>query len=206
MNKREMITAAAAAIAAGTLAMTLAGCGHPAPKPAAQAAQRARSAAQTHLGRASSAGSARPAPAPATPKRAPAASAPAAAQPATQAPPVSVDSSIEVYANCTSPSFEPTDIIVTCADAGWVLEHLVWTSWTSTTATATGTLVYKVCTPSCAQGHFQQVPGARVLLSDPRQSAGGQLVWTRLQEIPWVPGYLTGPLHGAPYPLPTSPV
>lgn len=205
MNKREMITAAAAAIAAGTLAMTLAGCGHPAPKPGAEAAQRARSAAQTHVGQAASAGSARPAAAPATPKPAPA-PVPPAAQPAAQAPLASVDSGIKVYANCTSPSFEPTDIIVTCADAGWVLEHLVWASWTSTTAIATGTLVYKVCTPSCAEGHFQQVPATRVLLSDPRPAAGGQLVWTRLQEIPWIPGYVTGPLHGAPYPLPTSPV
>lgn len=167
--------------------MVLAGCGQPGQQAAGKAAPQASSPAETStVGEPTS--------------------TPSAAQPVMPVPSASVDRSIEVYANCTSPSFEPTGIRVTCADAGWVLENLVWTSWTGTRATAIGTLVYNDCTPSCPAGHFHQVPGTRVLLSEPGPAVSGQLVWTRLQETPWPPGYVTGPLHGAPFPLPTRPI
>lgn len=193
MNTRGVTTAAAAAIAAGCLTMVLTGCGQPGQKPAATGAGPASSPAQTSAPQATPPGSPVPA------------SAPAASPASTDtSSPASTDTSIEVYADCTSPSFEPKGITVTCADAGWVLEDLAWTSWTSTSATATGTLAYNDCTPSCAMGHIHQVPGTRVVLTDPGQAAGGQMVWTRLQETPWPPGYATGPLHGAPFPLPTG--
>jgi hypothetical protein len=190
---RGMTAAVVAAIAAGSLMIALAGCGQPGQETAATGARPSSSPAQTSLGRVSSPRS-RPMP------------TPAASQSVTPVPSSSVDTSIEVYADCTSPSFEPTGIRVTCADAGWVLEDLVWTSWTSTRATATGTLVYNDCTPSCVAGHFHKVPGTQVLLTDPRRAVSGQLVWTRLQEAPWPPGYKTGPLHGAPFGLPTRPI
>jgi len=56
-----------------------------------------------------------------------------------------IDTAIEVYGNCATPSVEPTEIVLTCGDYGWVLEGLNWTSWTSTRATAVGTLVYNDC-------------------------------------------------------------
>ena len=182
MNTRGITTAALAAIAAGSLTMALAGCSQAGQKAAATVARRSSSPAERSVSRASAPGSALPT------------STPAGSRPVMTVPPASVDTSIRVYADCTSPSFEPTGIRVTCADAGWVLEDLVWTSWTSARATATGTLVYNDCTPSCAEGHFHQVPGTRVVLTDPGLAVGGQLVWTRLQETPWPPGYETGPL------------
>jgi hypothetical protein len=186
MNARGLTTAALAGIA-GTLMMALAGCG-----------PSGHSAAV----KSPSVGSASPAPTaaasrPATPALTPAPSGTQAPM-ATPTPSASADTSIEVYGNCTSPSFEPAVIVVACADYGWIVQDLVWTSWTSTSATATGTLVYNDCTPSCAAGHHHAVPGTRVILTDPRASASGQLVWTRLQE--------TRENYGAPVPLPIRPI
>jgi hypothetical protein len=44
----------------------------------------------------------------------------------------SIDTAISVYGNCTSPSVEPAEIVLTCADYGEVLTGLHWTSWTAT--------------------------------------------------------------------------
>jgi hypothetical protein len=117
-----------------------------------------------------------------------------------------VDRAIEVYGNCATASLEPTTIVLTCADYGWILEGLHWTSWSNTAATGTATFVYNDCSPDCALGHCHQVPDTRVTLTDPVVGAGGQLVWSRLQQSPEPPGYETGPLHGGPFPLPTRPI
>jgi hypothetical protein len=117
-----------------------------------------------------------------------------------------IDTAIEVYGNCATPSVEPTEIVLTCADYGWLLQGLRWTSWSSTDATAVGTFVYNDCTPNCAEGHDHEILGTHVTLFDPARGAGGQLVWSKLQQSPEPPGYESGPLHGAPFPLPTRPV
>jgi hypothetical protein len=125
----------------------------------------------------------------------------------TSAPPVdAVDAAIEVYGNCQKPSVEPTEIVLACADYNTLLEALHWTSWTATSATAVGTLVYNDCTPNCAEGHFHHVPGTRVTLTVPSRGAGGRLVWSEVQENPEPPGYETGPYHGGPQPLPKGPI
>ena len=148
-----------------------------------------------------------PASAPATA----AASAPAAAPAAASAPAAaaglpSADAGIEVYGNCKTPSVEPAEIVLACADYNTLLESLHWTSWTATSATAVGTLVYNDCTPNCAEGHFHHVPGTRVTLTVPSRTAGGQRVWSEIQESPEPPGYATGPYHGGPQPLPKAPI
>jgi hypothetical protein len=139
------------------------------------------------------------------------ASAPAASVPATSAPATatglpSADAGIEVYGNCKTPSVEPTEIVLACADYKTLLEALHWTSWTATSATAVGTLVYSDCTPNCAEGHFHNVPGTRVTLTVPARTASGQRVWSEIQESPEPPGYATGPYHGGPQPLPKAPI
>lgn len=136
-----------------------------------------------------------------TAKTLPAASAQA---PATSRP--KVDAGIEVYGNCKTPSVEPTEIVLACADYNALLEALHWTSWTATSATAVGTFVSNDCTPNCADGHFHHVPGTRVTLTVPSRGAGGQQVWSEVQENPEPPGYATGPYHGGPQPLPKSPI
>jgi hypothetical protein len=202
MKTHRMTALALAAGTAGIALIGIAGCGQPghASGPARQVSTEAASPSAAAATRtpAAAASTAQPAPS-VTPSDA----ATGAADPA---PPATADTGIEVYANCQSPSFEPTAFRVTCGDAGWTLADLVWASWTSTSATATGVLVYNDCIPYCADGHFHRVPGTTVVLTDPRPSADGQLVFTRLTETPWLPGYTTGPMHGAPFPLPTRPV
>jgi hypothetical protein len=122
---------------------------------------------------------------------------------ATTAP--AVASNIRVYGDCTTPSVEPSEIILACADKKSLLENLHWTSWTAAGATAVGTSVYDDCTPDCARGHFHEVPGTTVALSSPVRGGDGRLVWSKLQQHPTLPGYDTGPFHGGPFPLPTRP-
>ena len=200
MKSHPMMALAVAAGMAAIAVSGIAGCGQPGH--ASGPARRAPVVAASHPAAPSTS-----APAAATAQPAPAVTATGAASGAADpVPSASADTGIEVYANCESPSFEPSAFRVTCADAGWTLADLVWTSWTSTSASATGVLVYNDCIPSCADGHFHQVPGTKVVLADPQPSAAGQLVFTRLTETPWPPGYTTGPLHGAPFPLPTRPI
>ena len=122
------------------------------------------------------------------------------------ASPPEVDAGVEVYGNCKTPSVEPAEIVLACADYNAILESLHWTSWTATSATAVGTFVYNDCTPNCAEGHFHHVPGTRVTLTVPSRTAGGRRVWSEVQENPEPPGYATGPYHGGPQPLPTGPI
>ena len=103
---------------------------------------------------------------------------PAASAQAAAASLPSVDAGIEVYGNCKTPSVEPAEIVLACADYNAVLEALHWTSWTAASATAVGILVYNDCTPNCAEGHFHHVPGTRVTLT----------------------------VHGGPQPLPKGPI
>jgi hypothetical protein len=117
-----------------------------------------------------------------------------------------VDTRILVYSDCQRPTLEPTEIVLTCADYGWLLEGLRWTTWTATEATATGTFVYNDCVPYCAAGHHHQVPGTQVTLTRPVRGAGGHLLWSRLQQSPQPSGYTSGPLRGAPFPLPMGPI
>jgi hypothetical protein len=118
-----------------------------------------------------------------------------------------VDNHIRVYGNCTTPTIEPAQIVLACADYGALLEGLHWSSWTAASATAVGTLVYNDCIPNCAEGHHHHVPGTRVTLTVPVpvDGADGQVVWSQIQEYPEPPGYKTGPYHGGPQPLPVRP-
>ncbi|MDE3206901.1 MAG: hypothetical protein KGQ66_22070 [Acidobacteriota bacterium] len=113
---------------------------------------------------------------------------------------------ILVYGNCQTPTLEPSEIVLACADYGLLLEDLRWTSWTDTEASGMGTLVYNDCQPDCAQGHDHDVPDTQVNLTAPVPGGSGQLVWSRLQPHPEPPGSDTGTLDGHPYPLPTRPI
>lgn len=112
---------------------------------------------------------------------------------------------IKVYGDCTAPTLEPNEMVLSCADHNWLLENLRWDSWTNTRATAIGDQLYNDCTPDCATGHVHDIPGTRVTLTAPVRDARGQAVWSKLQLKPWMPGYETGPLAGGPFPLPTQP-
>jgi hypothetical protein len=140
----------------------------------------------------------------------PGTTSPAATPPPTSlspsAPSPAVATNIKVYGDCQRPSFEPKEIILACADHGAWFESLHWTSWTSTRATGTGTLVYNDNIPSHALGHYHEIRGDRVTLTAPVPDPSGQLVWSLMQASKWFPGYDTGPLHGGPFHLATRPI
>ena len=70
------------------------------------------------------------------------------------------------------PSVRPSEIILDCGDGNAFLGHLVWSSWTPSTATATGVYVKNTCSPNCAQGTFVSM-AASVRLDYPVRTGAG---------------------------------
>ncbi|HZT66032.1 MAG TPA: hypothetical protein VFA11_09620 [Acidimicrobiales bacterium] len=89
-------------------------------------------------------------------------------------PPARVPS---VLAQCNlpgaPPAIEPGTIMLACGDGNAYLDHLRWSSWTGTAATATGVYTHNTCTPSCAGGTFVSAP-TTVRLSYPAQTRAGK--------------------------------
>lgn len=129
---------------------------------------------------------------------------PPSSAPTSVAPPA-VDSSILVYGDCRTPTFEPTQLILTCADHGFYFQDLHWTSWTATSATAVGTEAYNDCSPSCAGGQFHYIANATLTLTTPTTDSSGRRLWSQIAFSPQPPGYATGPYQGGPEPLPVRP-
>jgi hypothetical protein len=77
--------------------------------------------------------------------------------------------------DCTNPQVEPPNIVFACADYGIILENITWSSWGRTSATGTGTLVYKTCVPSCAAGGTSTIAGDGITLSGPISTYRGVL-------------------------------
>jgi hypothetical protein len=76
---------------------------------------------------------------------------------------------------------EPSVYILTCADAGSVLEHLAWKSWTAQQAVATGVHELNGCTPDCAEGKFIDYPVVVTLWrSEPGAGQPGEQYFTRI--------------------------
>ncbi|MCU1488654.1 MAG: hypothetical protein JWM85_59 [Acidimicrobiaceae bacterium] len=86
----------------------------------------------------------------------------------------------EKLVDCTGkPVVKPTEIIITCADAGEVLQGIHWSRWTTGDARGTGTYVLNTCTPDCAAGKFVRYH-ATFELSGRKQDRHG-LVFTALR-------------------------
>lgn len=68
-------------------------------------------------------------------------------------PPISPTATAAVLYGCDAqPVAQPEDFILLCGDAGETLVHLAWSGWGESSASATGQLVVKSCTPDCADG------------------------------------------------------
>ncbi len=70
-----------------------------------------------------------------------------------------------VTADCgTAPphrlSIQPSGITLACADNGWGVEDMTWTSWTALAAVGHGLFWDKLCQPSCAAGKIGTYPVA----------------------------------------------
>lgn len=53
---------------------------------------------------------------------------------------------------------KPGTFTLTCADAGQTLQGLTWRDWGTPEATATGTEVVNLCTPTCVAGRVVSIP------------------------------------------------
>lgn len=80
---------------------------------------------------------------------------------------------VRVLADCEKAEVEPASIVVTCADAGFVLEDLEWTSWGGKTAKGEGTAAVNDCKPNCASGEVKDYD-ASVELADIQDCPGFQ--------------------------------
>jgi hypothetical protein len=82
-----------------------------------------------------------------------------------------------VLARCTQygagPVVRPSSIVLACGDGNASLTGLSWSSWTATTAAATGWFTHNTCTPNCAQGSFVSTP-ATVRLGYPVETGAGR--------------------------------
>lgn len=56
--------------------------------------------------------------------------------------------------DCESAVYKPESVTLTCADGGWSLQQITWTSWTKQGAEGDGTFRENLCKPSCAEGEI----------------------------------------------------
>ena len=54
--------------------------------------------------------------------------------------------------DCELPEYKPETILLTCADGGWMVHKITWTTWGVKGATGTGYYSENLCEPSCAEG------------------------------------------------------
>ena len=56
--------------------------------------------------------------------------------------------------NCNQLAVRPKTLVLTCADSNRYMRNIIWSTWTPSSARATGTLTWNDCTPSCVSGHW----------------------------------------------------
>jgi len=74
----------------------------------------------------------------------------------------------------------PASMILTCADDGELAEHLHWTSWTATRATAAGQVSWLTGGPTHATSHRWDSAAAHFTLTGRLPQAGGTVLFTTL--------------------------
>ncbi|WP_214319724.1 hypothetical protein [Nonomuraea sediminis] len=80
--------------------------------------------------------------------------------------------------NCVSTVERPASIVLTCADANYVLERLTWSAWGGPTARAAGVARVNTCDPDCADGRFVSYP-VEVTLDGQRFCGQNLTLYTR---------------------------
>jgi hypothetical protein len=81
---------------------------------------------------------------------------------------------------CGARKSRPSTIVVACADAGFIIDSISWSSWGGRSATGGGTGVTKTCDPSCAAGGFEKHPISVTLFRKVRCKTSGLRQYTRL--------------------------
>ena len=82
---------------------------------------------------------------------------------------VRASASVVIQPCAGKPEVRPPTFTISCGDGNSYLTKLKWTSWTSTTAKATGTFTENNCDPYCAAGKFISSK-ATVTLSKPKNA------------------------------------
>lgn len=90
---------------------------------------------------------------------------------------------VRVLADCQHLSARPTEVILTCADANTVADHLRWEGWGQTVAVAEGRVLSRHCQPDCAPSHSYDVYPV-VLVERASESAVPQTIATPGSAIP----------------------
>jgi hypothetical protein len=54
--------------------------------------------------------------------------------------------------DCEFPEYKPKAITLTCADGGFYVDQVTWSTWTKEGATGSGIFHENLCDPSCAEG------------------------------------------------------
>lgn len=133
--------------------------------------------------------SAVPAPGTATSSAAPSASSVPAATPSAPGASASVSAISSPSAAVSTAWFDcrghgqvkPVTYILTCADAGSVLDHLVWRKWTAQQAVAAGVHELNNAIPNLAEGKFIDYPAVVTLWrSEPVPGHPGERHFTRI--------------------------
>lgn len=75
------------------------------------------------------------------------------------------------------PVVMPLWIVLACGDGNAQVVHLVWTSWGSSDARASGDYAVNDCSPTCVGGKFQEYP-ATVILADVKAVQGSEYFTT----------------------------
>jgi len=100
--------------------------------------------------------------------------------------------------DCEIPVQKPDTITLTCADGGWIVHTITWSSWGIGGAEGAGIFREKLCDPSCAEGDIAQEK-VKVELSDPAEregefylrtldistASGKDFLWGRKQKVQW---------------------
>jgi hypothetical protein len=73
--------------------------------------------------------------------------------------------------DCEVPVKKPDTITLTCADGGWMVHSITWSSWGIGGAQGTGIFREKLCEPSCAEGKVAEEE-IKVQLSDLAERKG----------------------------------
>ena len=73
--------------------------------------------------------------------------------------------------DCEIPVQKPDAITLTCADGGWMVHSITWSTWGIGGAEGAGIFREKLCDPSCAEGDIAQEK-VKVELSDVAEREG----------------------------------
>ena len=73
--------------------------------------------------------------------------------------------------DCEIPVQKPDTITLTCADGGWMVHSITWSTWGIGGAEGAGIFREKLCDPSCAEGVIAQEK-VKVQLSDLAEREG----------------------------------